>query len=124
VGFYNIMDEHELSILVGKRLKEARENMGLTQTDVQKILNYKSKGTIPGHEKGDSIPRPEELWKLSEIYKVSIDWLMGRSNHPKLAWHENAMELTEDEKEILLARRAASDRDKEIGDHIYKTSNK
>ena len=105
----------ELSVLVGKRLKQARDWSGLTQAEVKDRLGYNSKGTVPGHENGSSVPRPEELYKLSVLYDISIDWLMGRTNHPKLDFSENVMELTEKEKQIILAIRAIDQKD---GDKI------
>ena len=101
----------ELSILVGKRLRAAREKAGLSQVEVTNMLKYKSKGTVSGHESGASIPRPEELYKLSVLYNVSIDWLMGRSEYPHLDYRVNAMELTEKEKQIILAIRASEEKD-------------
>jgi len=100
----------DLYILVGKRLKQAREKAGLTQVEVKEKLNYNSKGTISGHESGISMPRPEELYKLSVLYDVSIDWLMCRTNHPNLDYQENSMELTEKERQIILAIRASENK--------------
>jgi len=110
----------DLSILIGKRLREARESARLSQVEVQKTLKYSSTGTVSGHENGDSTPRAEDLAKLCKLYGVSIDWVTGRSDDPNFHWVSGRLNLSDEEKEIILLRRKAPQRDREIADGIYR----
>jgi len=60
----------------GQRLKKSREAKNLTQEEVRKHLQYTSRGTISSHESGERMPRPDEMLKMSQLYDVSIDWLI------------------------------------------------
>lgn len=62
-----------------ERLREIREEHNLTQKQIAKILNVE-RSTYAGWETGkDTIPL-RRLNKLSDYYKVSIDYLTGLSN--------------------------------------------
>jgi transcriptional regulator with XRE-family HTH domain len=65
--------------VIGKRLREARERKDLKQTEVNKKTGINNK-TLSGYENGVSEPDSETLKTLSELYEVSIDWLMGIDN--------------------------------------------
>lgn len=60
---------------IGSNLKKARENKKLSQTDVSNYLNI-SRQSISKWENDRSIPDIDNLIKLSEIYKLSIDELL------------------------------------------------
>lgn len=55
-------------------LAAARVNAGLTQDDVSKVLKV-SKQTIVNWEKGKTIPSFSTLNTLSNLYKISIDYI-------------------------------------------------
>jgi transcriptional regulator with XRE-family HTH domain len=61
---------------VGGRIRECREKMGLTVTD----LSYEcriSEQNIRLWERGDRRPSRLEYWtKLSDVFGVSVDFLM------------------------------------------------
>ena len=62
-----------------ERLREIREEHNLTQNQIAQILNVE-RSTYAGWETGkDTIPL-RRLNKLSDYYKVSIDYLTGLSN--------------------------------------------
>lgn len=63
----------------GSRLKELRENKGLTQGDLGKIVNL-TKGNISKYENDTVEANNETLKKLADYFKVSIDYLLGRSD--------------------------------------------
>lgn len=65
--------------VIGKRLREARERKDLKQTEVHKKTGINNK-TLSGYENGVSEPDSETLKILSELYGVSIDWLIGKDN--------------------------------------------
>lgn len=60
-----------------ERLKELRNEKGLTQTEISNILNVKQ-NTYCYWELGKSEPDIETLKKLSEFFRVSMDYLTGR----------------------------------------------
>ncbi len=62
------------------RLKEIREEKNLTQNDVAKTLEV-DRSTYAGWETGkDTIPL-RRLNKLSDYYKVSVDYMTGLTNN-------------------------------------------
>lgn len=61
------------------RLKEIREERNLTQRDIAKTLEV-DRSTYAGWETGkDTIPL-RRLNKLSDYYKISVDYMTGLSN--------------------------------------------
>jgi len=63
---------------VGERLKRERERKGLKQNRVSKILGIHN-STLAKYESGEREPDNETLNKLAELYEVSVDWLLGRT---------------------------------------------
>jgi len=69
---------YHLSILP-ERLKQARERKNFKQTQVMNRTGINNK-TLSGYENGVSEPDGETLKVLAELYEVSTDWLLGRSD--------------------------------------------
>jgi len=67
----------------GYRLRELRENKELTQTQVAKRLGL-SKTTISGYENNIKTPSLDVLVKLSTLYGVSSDYILGLENRKLL----------------------------------------
>ena len=67
----------------GYRLRELRESKNLTQTQVAKRLNL-SKTTISGYENNIKTPSLDVLVKLSILYGVSADYILGLENRKLL----------------------------------------
>lgn len=65
----------------GIRLKQLREQLGLTQSDVQKITGV-HQVTISYHENGDSIPGSEKLNQYADCYGTTADYILGRTDDP------------------------------------------
>lgn len=61
------------------RLKELRTEKGLTTTALGKILCC-SDASITHYEKGDREPSYELLSKIADFFKVSVDYLLGRTD--------------------------------------------
>lgn len=61
---------------VSKRLKEVRESLGKTQTEVSKDTGINNK-TLSGYERGVSEPDLSTLQILASYYSVSVDYLLG-----------------------------------------------
>src|SRR5690625_4372330 len=67
--------------ILAKRLKEARNKAGLKQIDAAKKLGI-SNGTLSGYERDYRDPDTEILHKMANLYEVSVDWLLGKSDQP------------------------------------------
>jgi len=62
-----------------QRLKMLRQEAGLTQKELAEKLGV-SRGTIGMYEIGQRDPDTETLRKLSDIFGVSIDYLLGKTD--------------------------------------------
>ena len=66
-----------------RRIRELREDHDLTQVKMGQILSC-SQRVYSNYERGDiDIPTPI-LIKLADFYHVSIDFLLDRTDNPKL----------------------------------------
>jgi len=68
-----------------ERLRDMREKYTYSQRDVAKLLEV-SPSLISGYETGERTPSVEVLFRLSYLYKCSVDYLLGKSlNNSDLA---------------------------------------
>ncbi len=65
--------------ILGKRIKELREESNLNQIEFSKILNI-SNTTLSQYEAGNRVPSDEIKRKIADFFQVTIDYLLGRSN--------------------------------------------
>ena len=65
--------------ILAKRLKQLREEHGYLQKSVADKLGIKS-NTLSGYENGTRMPDPSMLSVLADIYGVSVDYLLGRTD--------------------------------------------
>lgn len=66
-----------------KRIRDLREDKVLTQVQMGQILHC-SQRVYSNYERGDiDIPTPI-LIKLADFHNVSVDYLLNRTNNPKL----------------------------------------
>ncbi|EAF8670111.1 XRE family transcriptional regulator [Listeria monocytogenes] len=89
--------------MFGNRLKQLRKNNNKTQEDISKILGI-SRGAYSHIENGRNEPDMETIVKLADIFEVSTDYLLGKSNNGLvdiIAAHIDAEASEEDIKEIL-----------------------
>ena len=68
--------------LVGNRLRQARSWTGLQYVDVAAELGL-DRDQIRKIEKGVWLPAVWELAVFAELYKCSLDWVLGASDDPK-----------------------------------------
>ena len=68
---------------VAKRLKNARELSGKTQTQVSKDTGINNK-TLSGYERNVSEPDLATFELLADYYRVSLDYLLGKTSDPAL----------------------------------------
>ncbi|HBI5895879.1 TPA: helix-turn-helix transcriptional regulator [Listeria monocytogenes] len=90
--------------MFGNRLKQLRKNNNKTQEDISKILGI-SRGAYSHIENGRNEPDMETIVKLANIFGVSTDYLLGRSNNgfiDTISAHIDS-NATEEEMEEILA---------------------
>lgn len=66
-----------------ENLRSIREDNDIKQSDVAKMLNV-SQNTYSQYETGVIALTAETLIKLSDFYGVSIDYLLDRTQNPKI----------------------------------------
>ena len=101
----------ENSRLVKSRLRDLRKKQGLTQVDIAGILGT-TLATYSRYEKGMFKLESGLLCKLAEYYDVSVDYILLRTNDPRMYKErsDNYIEfsmkyndLDEEKKELLTA---------------------
>ena len=68
----------------GRRIKKMREELGISQDKLARMLNVTPQ-TVYRWEKGRTIPRPELLEKMADIFQVPLDWFYkpeGQKSRP------------------------------------------
>ncbi len=64
---------------VGKRLRSAREEAGLTQEEAAETIGV-SRHNLSAWERGVSQPMSDKLPPAAALYGVSTDWILGRES--------------------------------------------
>lgn len=67
--------------MIGLRIKSLRKQKNYSQTELAKILNL-SQSTIAYYEKEQKQPSYEVLCKIANLFDVSTDYLLGRTDVP------------------------------------------
>lgn len=65
------------------RLKELRKKKGITQLRLATELNT-TQNTISRYETGEHKPGIAELIKLADYFNVSVDYLIERTDDPRM----------------------------------------
>lgn len=65
-----------------QRIRDLREDRDLRQKDIADFLNC-SQQVYSNYELGQRDIPTEILIRLSEYYRVSVDYLLGLTNNPK-----------------------------------------
>lgn len=81
--------------MFGQNLAKLRKERSLSQYKLAEFMNL-SRGQIANYEQGSREPDFNTLEKFADFFDVSTDYLLGRSNHPKL----NAEKDKEVDKEV------------------------
>ena len=110
--------------MLGDRLRAIRKEHGLTQQNIADVLGI-DRTTYTVYEGGSITPSPATLVKLSQIYNVTVGYLIGvEENHPelrkipdekqekKLLSSDPISLLKKEEKELMLYFRVLSDAEK------------
>lgn len=93
--------ETELRRKVGARLSQARVRAGfVSQKDARDALGLGNTDIVGMWERGDTMPRADNLAALCRIYRVSADWVLGLSENPQISG-DGAIVNLEVERAIL-----------------------
>ena len=65
------------------RLKELRKSRGISQLRLATQL-HTTQNTISRYETGEREPGIDELIKIADYFNVSVDYLIGRTENPRL----------------------------------------
>lgn len=70
----------KMEIILGKRLKELREEKGLTQKQLADLLGLNSV-TYLHYEKAQREPPLSLLAEMAKFFNVSVDYLLGLNDY-------------------------------------------
>ena len=66
-----------------ERIRELREDHDLTQAKIGAAINVPQR-TYAYYESGERMIPPHVLCALADYYGVSMDYIMGRTDNPKV----------------------------------------
>lgn len=79
------------NLIVGKRIKELREDNDFTQQNIADKLKI-SRRTYQKYEAGEIELGVKEINYLADLYKCTSDYILGRTTHT----HEGIFEFSKD----------------------------
>ncbi len=82
--------------MVAKRIKALREKAGLTQSDLAKALGI-TRSSVNAWEMGISVPSTQYIVELSQLFKISTDYLLGVNSNSTI----EVSGLTDDDINLL-----------------------
>lgn len=86
--------------MVGVRIKNLRKAIGLTQAELGNKLGV-IKQTVSSWENEISSPGNDALIKMADIFNVSLDYLLGKTNNDDALEQSELEYTTEREREFL-----------------------
>lgn len=86
---------------LGKRLKKLRIERNLTQQQVAERI-WVSKAMVSAYELSIRTPSFEVLIKLSKLFGVSTDYLLGLESDEKVTKTVNLEGLSDDQQRIII----------------------
>ena len=77
------MKDNELLYRLGQRLKELRKLNNVTQKQLAEFIGASERG-VQNYEQGSRKPAYDMLIAIADYFDVSIDYLVGRTDNPKI----------------------------------------
>ncbi len=71
------MDKQEFMIAMGKRVKDKREEVGISQEELARMLGYKNKASISRIESGKNEIPQSRMQDFANALNTDISYLMG-----------------------------------------------
>lgn len=81
-----------------KRIKQRREELGISQDELAKMLGYKSRSTIAKIEKGENDITQSKIAAFAKALQTTPSYLMGWEDDDK---KENTAEVDKEDKEEI-----------------------
>jgi transcriptional regulator with XRE-family HTH domain len=75
--------------ILGSKLQDLRKSAGMSQEDLAERLGI-SRQAVSRWERGDALPDTDNLIRLSKLYSVSLDELVGNTTAPQVIRMENS----------------------------------
>ena len=99
--------------IFSERLRNLRNNYGLSQQKLADKIGTVSKSSINMYERGDREPGLETMEAFADFFNVDIDYLYGKSDIPNRSREENSIRfsaesfnLSPHEKTVVIAYRS------------------
>lgn len=84
---------------LGDRIKELRQNRSWTQDELAQMVG-KDRSNIASYETGRSVPHIDTISAIADLFKVSVDYLVGRVSDA-FATFKSDSDLSPEEEERL-----------------------
>lgn len=81
---------------IPERIRDIRDKNGLTQEELAQKMSI-TRSSVNAWEMGISMPSPENLVRLSDIFNVSTDYILGVDNRETVSIDN----LSDEEKKIV-----------------------
>ena len=101
------------------RLRECRVNAGLSQKYVALSLGVAAP-SVANWERGKTRPTPENIVKLADLYKVTVDYLLERSDERIAQGHQTDLSIADIDYALSREIRDMSeDQKQDVLDYIH-----
>ena len=101
--------------IIGERIRQRREELGMTQAELAERLGYRSRSSINKIENGTNDITQSKVKRFAEVLDTSISYLMGWEGKPEVlmmgiesikekantAFAIETLELTKQDMELL-----------------------
>ena len=77
---------------LGERIRFAREQKGLLQSDLAKLINVKSSGVISNWEKDLNKPDAEKIVRLCSVLNISASYLLDYYGKPDMEFSSSEID--------------------------------
>ena len=100
--------QYSQGVMNMSRIRELRKEKELSQEELGKLLNVQ-KAAISKYERGTIEPSKSVLLKMSEIFDVPTDYLLGVTNNKDKTTNHAKIDLSEEEILTLAAHKVGHD---------------
>lgn len=83
-----------MDMSIGSRIAFLRDQSGWTQEELSSSLGI-TRAALSHYEKNRREPDTEMLTKLADLFHVSIDYLVGRTQNPQMTLDDDVRRFTE-----------------------------
>lgn len=97
--------------MIGQRIRDLRKQKRMSQTELAKSAGV-SQTIVTAWETGKAEPSSSAVAKLSDIFNVTTDYLLGRPN--KQETKKDDVELSDDDVIMTWRGKPLSDEDREL----------